>query len=116
MAHPCCATFRVQSLAPEELRGEPFLQDEAAVAAWQPLITWMEAAGAFVIDGKAISFCPWCGASLPDQTHAVIEKVRRDGIWIDFNAASGLEASVKGVPVDPKDLLAKLRRAAENQG
>jgi hypothetical protein len=115
MVEQCCATFNVQSLSPDELRGEPFLQDEAAVAAWQPLITWSETVGAFVIDDTAIFFCPWCGASLPDQTSTRIEKGRRSGIWIDFAAPGGVEASVNGVPVDLEGLLAELRRATENQ-
>jgi hypothetical protein len=114
MADPCCAAFKVESLSPEALRDEPFRQDETAVAAWRPLITWSEDAGAFVINDIAIFFCPWCGASLPDRTLAVIEEVRRNGIWIDFAAPGGLEASVNGVFVDPEKLLAELHRAAAN--
>ena len=115
MGEPCCATFKVMSLTPEETREQPSLANERAVAEWKPMVRWEEPIGAFVIDNTAIFFCPWCGASLPDKTEEALEEGRRKGIWIDYAAPNGPEASINGVPVDPENFLADLRRSTEYQ-
>lgn len=110
MAEPCCNTFKTASLSPEELRNEPFLQDERAVAAWQPLITWNDTVGTFVVGHIAIFFCPWCGTRLPDRHEEALAEAKRSGMWIEVAAGRQVSATLDGQSVaTPGELLARLR-------
>ncbi len=112
---PCCTTMHVMTLTQEDLRNDPDLSEGMNLSEWQPLVEWRENTETFVIGNIAIYYCPWCAAQLPDNHEAVLARARQSGVWVDFAAPGGVQASIDGVPVDPEKLLADLQALTKDQ-
>lgn len=106
----------VMTLTREDVLDDPHLSGGRDVGQWQPLVVWEGDLGTFFIGDTAISYCPWCGAQLPDNSQEALAKLKNKGVLVDFSSPSGIvEVSVDGIPVDADKWLADLQNLTKGQ-